>query len=140
MYLLLVFLPLLSSLTLLLCGRLFGRIGASILSIIFIFFCCFCSLLIFYEVSLLSTSVFIVLPLPWFSVDILNVEWVFLFDSLSATMLLVVFFVSSLVHLYSLEYMSEDPHLIRFMGYLSIFTFFMTILITSGNLIQMFLG
>lgn len=55
-------------------------------------------------------------------------------------MLLVVFFVSTLVHIYSLEYMSEDPHLIRFMSYLSLFTFFMTILVTSGNLIQMFLG
>lgn len=63
-----------------------------------------------------------------------------MFDSLSSTMLLVVFFVSTLVHLYSLEYMSEDPHLIRFTAYLSFFTFFMSILLTSGNLIQMFLG
>lgn len=63
-----------------------------------------------------------------------------MFDSLSSTMLIVVFFVSSLVHLYSLEYMQDDPHLIRFMAYLSFFTFFMTILLTSGNLIQMFLG
>ena len=55
-------------------------------------------------------------------------------------MLLVVFFVSSLVHLYSLEYMGDDPHLIRFMSYLSFFTFFMTILVTAGNFIQMFLG
>lgn len=55
-------------------------------------------------------------------------------------MLIVVFFVSSLVHIYSLEYMGEDPHLIRFMSYLSFFTFFMAILLTAGNFIQMFLG
>lgn len=55
-------------------------------------------------------------------------------------MLIVVFSVSSLVHLYSLEYMAEDPHLIRFISYLSIFTFFMAVLVTSGNLVQMFFG
>ena len=140
MYLLLTFLPLLSSLSLLLFGRLLGRLGAAFISIISIVFSFFLAVFIFYEVSLLSTSTLIVLPISWISVDILNVEWVFLFDSLSSTMLLVVFFVSTLVHIYSLEYMVDDPHLIRFMSYLSLFTFFMTILVTSGNLIQMFLG
>merc|ERR1712115_5108 len=48
--------------------------------------------------------------------------------------------VSSLVHLYSIEYMSHDPHLPRFMSYLSLFTFFMLILVTADNYIQMFLG
>lgn len=140
MYLLLVALPLLSSFSLLLFGRFLGRLGASFISITVILFSFFLAIFSFYEVSLLSTSTLIVLPISWFSVDLLNVEWVFLFDSLSATMLLVVFFVSTLVHVYSLEYMSEDPHLIRFMAYLSLFTFFMTILVTAGNLIQMFLG
>ena len=140
MYLLLVFIPFLSSLSLLTFGRLLGRSGASLISLISIFFSFLLSIFIFYEVSLLSTSTIVILPISWFTVDILQVEWVFLFDSLSATMLLVVFFVSSLVHLYSLEYMAEDPHLIRFVAYLSLFTFFMTILVTSGNLIQMFLG
>lgn len=140
MYLLLVFLPFLSSLSLLLFGRFIGRAGAAVLSILSIFFSFFLALFIFYEVAVMSTSSFVVLPYKWILVDILNVEWVFLFDSLSSTMLLVVFFVSSLVHLYSLEYMGEDPHLIRFMSYLSFFTFFMTILVTAGNFIQMFLG
>ena len=49
-------------------------------------------------------------------------------------------FISSLVHLYSIEYMSHDPHLPRFMSYLSLFTFFMMILVTADNYIQMFLG
>ena len=52
----------------------------------------------------------------------------------------VVTFVSALVHLYSTEYMAADPHLPRFMSYLSLFTFFMLILITADNFIQMFVG
>lgn len=140
MYLLLIFLPIFSAISLLLFGRFIGRLGASVLSITVIFFSFFLATFSFYEASLLSTSTVVILPLKWILVDILTIEWIFLFDSLSATMLLVVFFVSSLVHLYSLEYMGEDPHLIRFMSYLSLFTFFMTILVTAGNFIQMFLG
>lgn len=55
-------------------------------------------------------------------------------------MLIVVLAVSTLVHLYSTEYMSEDPHLPRFLSYLSLFTFFMLLLITSDNFIGLFLG
>ena len=55
-------------------------------------------------------------------------------------MLIVVTFISMLVHLYSLSYMQEDPHLPRFISYLSLFTFFMLILITSDNFVQMFVG
>jgi len=55
-------------------------------------------------------------------------------------MLLVVSGVSALVHLYSVEYMSHDPHQIRFMGYLSLFTFFMLLLVTADNFVIMFLG
>jgi NADH:ubiquinone oxidoreductase subunit 5 (subunit L)/multisubunit Na+/H+ antiporter MnhA subunit len=63
-----------------------------------------------------------------------------MFDSLTVTMLIVVTGVSSLVHLYSTGYMSEDPHLPRFISYLSLFTFFMLILVTANNIIQMFVG
>lgn len=55
-------------------------------------------------------------------------------------MLIVVSFISLLVHIYSIDYMSKDPHFTRFLSFLSIFTFFMLILITSGNLMQLFLG
>ena len=55
-------------------------------------------------------------------------------------MLIVVSFISLLVHIYSIDYMSNDPHFTRFLSFLSIFTFFMLILITSGNLMQLFLG
>jgi NADH:ubiquinone oxidoreductase subunit 5 (subunit L)/multisubunit Na+/H+ antiporter MnhA subunit len=62
------------------------------------------------------------------------------FDPLSVIMLIVVTGVSSLVHLYSTEYMLHDPHLTRFLGYLSLFTFFMLILVTADNFLIMFLG
>jgi len=55
-------------------------------------------------------------------------------------MLFVVLGVSSLVHLYSLEYMKEDPHLCRFMCYLSLFTFFMLVLVVSDNYLELFVG
>lgn len=56
------------------------------------------------------------------------------------TMFFVVTTISCLVHIYSSSYMSEDPHLPRFMSYLSIFTFFMLILVTADNLVQLFVG
>ena len=52
----------------------------------------------------------------------------------------VVLTVSTLVHIYSLEYMGSDPHLVRFISYLSLFTFFMIILVTANNFLQMFVG
>lgn len=52
----------------------------------------------------------------------------------------VVLTVSTLVHIYSLEYMGSDPHIVRFISYLSLFTFFMIILITANNFLQMFVG
>ena len=61
-------------------------------------------------------------------------------DSLSAVMLVVVTSVSSLVHIYSIGYMSNDPHKPRFMAYLSLFTFAMLMLVTSDNFIQLFFG
>jgi NADH:ubiquinone oxidoreductase subunit 5 (subunit L)/multisubunit Na+/H+ antiporter MnhA subunit len=63
-----------------------------------------------------------------------------LFDSLTVTMLCVVTLVSSLVHMYSVEYMGADPHRPRFMSYLSLFTFFMLVLVTADNFVQMFVG
>jgi proton-translocating NADH-quinone oxidoreductase chain L len=76
----------------------------------------------------------------WILSDLFEVNWVFAIDALTYTMLLVVLTVSTLVHLYSTEYMSEDPHTARFISYLSLFTFFMLILVTSNNFVGLFLG
>jgi NADH-quinone oxidoreductase subunit L len=55
-------------------------------------------------------------------------------------MLVVITSISTLVHFYSIDYMRHDPHVSRFMAYLSLFTFFMLILVTANNFVQMFMG
>jgi NADH-quinone oxidoreductase subunit L len=62
------------------------------------------------------------------------------FDSLTVTMLVVINSISALVHIYSVAYMAKDPHFTRFIAYLSLFTFFMLILVSADNFIQLFLG
>jgi len=139
MYLLIVFLPLLSSLIAGFFGRHLGPKGSSILTVSFLFFTFFISLISFYEFAFLNCPTYINL-ISWIDSENLNIDWGFLFDSLTVIMCCVVSFVSSLVHLYSTEYMSHDPHLPRFMSYLSLFTFFMMILVTADNYVQMFVG
>ncbi len=77
---------------------------------------------------------------PWINSGDLQVAWSLRIDTLTAVMLVVVNTVSSLVHLYSIGYMDEDPHRPRFFGYLSLFTFAMLMLVTADNLVQLFFG
>ena len=139
MYLSVVFLSFIGACLAGLFGRQLGSWGASIVTTGCLFLSLFCSLFAFYEVALSGGFVYIKLA-TWINSEVLNVDWGFMFDSLTVTMCVVVTFISSLVHLYSTEYMSHDPHLARFMCYLSLFTFFMLILVTGDNLVQMFLG
>ena len=76
----------------------------------------------------------------WLTSGALKVDWALRVDTLTAVMLVVVTTVSSLVHLYSIGYMHEDPHRPRFFAYLSLFTFAMLMLVTADNLVQMFFG
>ena len=76
----------------------------------------------------------------WLVIDMLNIKLGLIFDSLSCSMIFIVSTISWLVHIHSLSYMSHDPYLSRFMSYLSLFTFFMLILITSNNFLQLFIG
>jgi NADH-quinone oxidoreductase subunit L len=76
----------------------------------------------------------------WIQVGDMDVRWVLRVDTLTAIMLVVVNTVSSLVHLYSIGYMAEDPHRSRFFAYLSLFTFAMLMLVTADNFLQMFFG
>ncbi|OKO87528.1 NADH:ubiquinone oxidoreductase subunit L [Bradyrhizobium sp. NAS80.1] len=78
--------------------------------------------------------------LPWIFSGDLQVWWALRVDTLTAVMLVVVTTVSSLVHLYSIGYMDEDPYRPRFFGYLSLFTFAMLMLVTADNLVQLFFG
>ena len=77
---------------------------------------------------------------PWINSGDLKVDWALRIDTLTAVMLVVVTTVSSLVHLYSIGYMDEDPYRPRFFAYLSLFTFAMLMLVTADNLVQMFFG
>jgi len=120
-------------------GRYLGSIGARIVSTSLITLTWFLSLFIFYEVGYASTVTY--LPLfNWIDSGYFIVNFALIFDSITATMLIVVTTVSALVHLYSTGYMSHDPHIQRFMSYLSLFTFFMLILVTSDNYLQLFIG
>jgi len=139
MYLTLVFLPLLGFISAGLFGRFLGPKGSVYITVINLFLTFVLSVLALYEVGFAGSPVYIKLCC-WIDIDLFNVDWGFLFDSMTVVMCCIVTFVSSLVHLYSSEYMSHDPHLPRFMSYLSLFTFFMLILVTADNFIQMFVG
>jgi len=77
---------------------------------------------------------------PWIVAGDLHVDWSLRIDTLTAVMLVVVTTISALVHLYSIGYMADDPYRPRFFGYLSVFTFFMLMLVTADNLVQLFFG
>jgi len=139
MYLLILFFLFTSFFIAFFFGRLFSRLYIGWFSSICVFFSLCISLFTFYEVGL-NASVSTITLFSWIKLDLLDLRFNFLFDSLTVSMLVVVTFISFLVHLYSIEYMAEDPHQIRFFSYISIFTFFMVILVTAGNLVQLFIG
>lgn len=119
-------------------GRFLGN-GVIYLVVSNILITCICSLfflfLNFNSKGILSLSLNL-----WLSCGELEFFWEMFGDSYTFMMCFVVTFISLLVHIYSSEYMSHDPHLPRFLSYLSLFTFFMLILITASNFIQMFVG
>ena len=78
--------------------------------------------------------------LQWMAVGSFSVDWALRVDSLSTVMMFVVGFISFLIHVYSVGYMSHDPSIPRFMAYLSLFTFAMLMLVTADNLLQLFFG
>jgi proton-translocating NADH-quinone oxidoreductase chain L len=139
MYLLVLFLPAISSFISGFFGIFLGKKGVIYINIGSMISTFLVACLIFYEVCFFK-YVCIINTGTWFQINNLEVRFDFLFDTITATMLLVVSLVSLLVHLYSVDYMSEDPHIIRFLTYLTIFTFFMFILLTAGNFIQIFAG
>nr|UUL99665.1 NADH dehydrogenase subunit 5 [Prunus salicina] len=139
MYLLIVFLPLLGSSVAGFFGRFLGSEGTAIMTTTCVSFSSILSLIAFYEVAPGASACYLRIA-PWISSEMFDASWGFVFDSPTVVMLIVVTFISSLVHLYSISYMSEDPHSPRFMCYLSILTFFMPMLVTGDNSLQLFLG
>ena len=136
---LIVFLPLLGSLVVGFFGKKLNLILSHIFSCAMIIIPFFLSL---YFLNLtLSENYNLVVPLfEWLKSGDLITEWSLRLDLLTSVMLVVVTSVSSLVHIYSIGYMSHDPHQTRFFAYLSFFTFAMLILVTSNNFLQLFFG
>jgi NADH-ubiquinone oxidoreductase chain 5 len=139
MYLAIIVLPLLGSITAGLLGRKTGVQGAQIITCSSVITTTFMAILAFIEVGLNNIPVSIQL-FRWIDSESLNVLWGFYFDSLTVAMLIPVLIISSLVHIYSIGYMSNDPHNQRFFSYLSLFTFMMIILVTANNFLLMFVG
>ena len=139
MYLAMLTLPLLGSIFSGFFGRKVGVSGAQFITCFSVFTTTALAILAFFEVGMNNAPVSIQL-FRWIDSESLNVLWSFNFDSLTVSMLIPVLIVSSLVHLYSIGYMSHDPHNQRFFSYLSLFTFMMIILVTANNFLLMFVG
>ena len=132
-------LPLIASIISGFFGKLIGDRSSEIVTSLLVTIAAILSAFVLYEVIFNDYQDNIVIA-TWINSGTLDVNWSMKIDSLSAIMLVVVTSVSSLVHIYSIGYMSHDPHKPRFMAYLSLFTFAMLMLVTSDNFIQLFFG
>lgn len=139
MYLLILYFPLIGCLWSGFFGHFLGKNGASLIALFCMFLSVLISFFIFYEI-VLCNNICIIKLYKWIDIGVLNIYWEFLFDALTSVMLFVIVGISFCVHLYSIEYMYNDPHLPRFLSYLSLFTFFMIVLVTAANLLQLFIG
>ena len=139
MELAIIFLPLIASIISGFFGRFIGDRNSEIVTSLLVSISALFSIYVFYQVMVDGFQENIVIA-TWINSGELNVNWSMNIDPLSAVMLVVVTSVSALVHIYSIGYMSHDPHKPRFMAYLSLFTFAMLMLVTSDNFIQLFFG
>ena len=139
MYLALLVLPLTTFFCISLFGRFIGARGTVLLSVFSATVCTLLSTSIFYEVALCGSPCLINCA-PYFNSQLFDASWGFLFDTLTAVMCIVVTLISGLVIIYSCSYMIADPHFIRFVSYLKLFTVAMLVLVTADNYIQLFVG
>src|ERR1700723_259233 len=139
MYAAIVFLPIIGSAIAGLFGRVIGARASELVTTGLLFVSLALSLVAFNDVALQGHK-YIIPILPWIHSGAFIADWTVRIDSITAVMLVVVTGVSSLVHLYSIGYMNEDPHRPRFFSYLSLFTFAMLMLVTANNFLQLFFG
>ncbi|MEE8295953.1 MAG: NADH-quinone oxidoreductase subunit L [Sphingomonadales bacterium] len=139
MYHLIVFGPLVGFLLAGLFGKQLGDRGSQIVTSGLLVISAIASMFAFYDV-VVNGNVQTITVMEWVRSGSLDFNWAFKIDTLTAVMLVVVNFVSALIHIYSVGYMSHDPHNPRFFAYLSLFTFSMLMLVTADNLVQMFFG
>jgi NADH-ubiquinone oxidoreductase chain 5 len=139
MYISIIILPLLGSIVSGFFGRKVGVFGAQIITCLSIIITTILAILAFFEVGFNNMPITLNL-FRWIDSEWYNITWGFQIDSLTTSMLIPVLIISSLVHIYSISYMSADPHNQRFFSYLSLFTFMMIILVTANNYLLMFVG
>ena len=132
-------LPLIASIISGFFGKFIGDRNSEIITSLLVSISAIFSCMVLYEVIQNQYEDNIIIA-TWINSGSLDVNWSMKIDALSAVMLVVVTSVSALVHIYSIGYMSHDPHKPRFMAYLSLFTFAMLMLVTSDNFIQLFFG
>ena len=139
MYLSILILPLLGSTVSGFMGRKIGVTGSHIITCTSLIISSILATIAFYEVGICGSPVSINL-LSWIDSELMYISWEFLFDQLTVSMFIPVLYISSLIHIFSIDYMSEDPHNQRFFSYLSLFTFFMLLLVSGANYFVMFVG
>ena len=139
MYLSILVLPLLGSFVSGFLGRKIGVTGAHIITCTCLILSSILASIAFYEVGFCGSPVSINLT-SWIDSEFMSISWEFLFDQLTVSMLIPVLYISSLIHIFSTDYMAEDPHNQRFFSYLSLFTFFMLLLVSGANFFVMFIG
>ncbi|RUT32711.1 NADH-quinone oxidoreductase subunit L [Arsenicitalea aurantiaca] len=135
-----VFLPLIGALIAGLLGRVIGHRVSEYITTGLLMVSAVLSWIVFVGFWGGESEVMRVEVMRWIQVGDMDLRWILRVDTLTAIMLIVVTTVSSLVHLYSIGYMHEDPHRSRFFAYLSLFTFAMLMLVTADNFLQMFFG
>lgn len=139
MYIFIFFSNLINSLIIGLLGKFIGRQTSLYLSILSLFVSNIFVWLIFYEVvinkSIITCDLYTLLI-----IGNIQIKIGLLFDSLTVIMLLIIYFISLCVNIYSVGYMSHDPFIIRFFTFLGFFTFFMVVLVTADNYLQLFVG
>ena len=136
---LIIFLPLIAAIISGFLVKIIGNKASQITTSLFVSISALLSIYVFYDVINNDYSNNVVIA-KWISSGLLDVNWSIKIDQLSSVMLVVVTLVSAIVHVYSIGYMSNDPHQPRFMSYLSLFTFAMIVLVTSDNFLQLFFG
>jgi len=139
MYLTILILPLLGSFVSGFLGRKIGITGSHIITCTCLILSSILATIAFFEVGLSSSPVTVYL-FNWIDSEYMTISWEFLFDQLTVSMFIPVLYISSLIHIFSTDYMAEDPHNQRFFSYLSLFTFFMLVLVSGANFFVMFVG
>jgi NADH-quinone oxidoreductase subunit L len=138
LYLLVPLAPLVGAIIAGLFGRIVGRAGAHTVTIFGVLVATIASFVVFNDV--MRGNTFDGTVYTWAVIDGLQMEIGFLIDPLTALMMLVVTFVSLMVHIYTIGYMADDPGYQRFFSYISLFTFSMLMLVMSNNFLQLFFG